>query len=70
MELTAAKTLAKARFFFSEAIRVGVNDRKAFCNYLEASIVFARSVTFHLQEELAQTRWVYGLVRNDRLCEN
>jgi hypothetical protein len=53
MSSVARTTIAKARFFLDRADEAGPNGREAFCNYLEASIVFARSVTLHLQKECA-----------------
>ncbi len=53
MTSVARSTIAKARFFLDRADEVGTIERVAFCNYLEAAIVFVRSVTFHLQKELA-----------------
>ena len=53
MASVAAVTLLKARFFVEQANRADPNDRAAFTNYLEAAIVFARSVTFHLQKQFA-----------------
>ena len=52
MPSKAASTLAKARFFIDCAEETSSRDRHAFCHFLEAAIVFARSVTFHLQKEL------------------
>ena len=53
MTSTARSTIAKARFFLDCADEAGENERASFCNHLEAAIVFARSVTFHLQKEFA-----------------
>jgi len=53
MTSVARSTIAKARFFLDRADEAGANERVAFCNCLEAAIVFARSVTFHLQKEFA-----------------
>jgi hypothetical protein len=53
MTSIAESTIAKARFFLDCADDVGTNERVSFCNFLEAAIVFARSVTFHLQKEFA-----------------
>ena len=49
----ARETITKARFFLDRAEEAGASRRDALCNYLEASIVFSRSVTFHLQKEYA-----------------
>jgi hypothetical protein len=46
-------TLERASFFVDRAEALGVTDRAAFQHFLEAAIVFARSVTFHLQKEYA-----------------
>ncbi len=54
MNTVARLTLAKARFFVDQAAKATPNERDAFCNYLEAAIVFARSVTSHLQKEFAE----------------
>lgn len=53
MTSVARSTIAKARFFLDRADEAGGEDRFAFGNFLEAAIVFARSVTFHLQKEFA-----------------
>ena len=53
MTSIAGSTIAKARFFLDCADDAGANERVSFCNHLEAAIVFARSVTFHLQKEFA-----------------
>ena len=49
----ARTTIGKARFFLDCAEAATPNQREAFCNNLEAAIVFARSITFHLQKEFA-----------------
>jgi hypothetical protein len=48
---TARLTLQKARFFLSRATETGIGDREAFVTYLEAAIVFGRSVAHHLGTE-------------------
>lgn len=53
MESVAGVTLEKARFFVDQAGQADPNDREAIANYLEAAIVFARSITFHLQSQFA-----------------
>jgi hypothetical protein len=53
MTSIAGSTIAKARFFLDCADEAGKDERVSFCNHLEAAIVFARSVTFHLQKEFA-----------------
>ena len=53
MQSVATITLAKARFFARQASQADANDREAITNNLEAAIVFARSVTFHLQSQFA-----------------
>ncbi len=53
MTSISGSTIAKARFFLDCADEAGTNERVSFCNHLEAAIVFARSVTFHLQKEFA-----------------
>lgn len=55
MELQSRRTLDKARFFLAQAVRVGTDDREAYIAFLEAALIFGRSVTFHLQKELAYT---------------
>lgn len=50
----ARLTLEKARFFLErakECLEQGERDRLALTCYIEATITFARSVTFHLQRE-------------------
>jgi hypothetical protein len=51
MPSTAASTLVKAHFFVDHAEQVASKDRDAFGHFLEAAIIFARSVTFHVQKE-------------------
>ena len=53
LKLTASETLKKCRFFLDRAREVARSDRDAFGAYLEAAIIFSRSVTFHLQKELS-----------------
>lgn len=53
MQLTAAETLKKSNFFLNRAREVARSDRDAFGAFLEAAIIFSRSVTFHLQKELS-----------------
>jgi hypothetical protein len=53
MRLTASETLKKSRFFLDRARKAARSDRDAFGAFLEAAIVFSRSVTFHLQKELS-----------------
>ena len=53
MTSVARSTIAKAKFFLAQADEAGCIRRDDFCNHLEASIVFTRSVTFHLQKEFA-----------------
>lgn len=50
-ESIARRTLRKARFFAEQAEQSKVGQREAFEAYLEAAIVFGRSVTFHIQKE-------------------
>jgi len=45
------RVLTTARFFAGQAESTDINDREALINYLEAAIVFGRSVTWHLQAE-------------------
>ena len=51
---TARRTLERARFFLQQAELVAASDRRAFEHFLEAAIVFGRSVTFHLQKEFSR----------------
>ena len=51
---TARRTLEKGRFYIQQAELVATSDRRAFEHFLEASIVFGRSVTFHLQKEFSR----------------
>lgn len=75
MSTTARRTLAKARFFLARGEEAGSTDREAFCHFLEAAIVFARSVTLHLQKEFRHRNgfdsWYQGWqmrMRGDALC--
>ncbi|MBI4460710.1 MAG: hypothetical protein HY648_11720 [Acidobacteria bacterium] len=75
LQTTARRTLAQAAFFLSRAEEAGATDREAFCHFLEAAIVFARSVTLHLQKELRHQDgfdlWYQGWqdrMRRDALC--
>ncbi len=54
MSLIARETLQKSRFFVSKARDTTLEQRQEFATFLEAAIVFSRSVTFHLQKELAE----------------
>jgi hypothetical protein len=50
----ARRKLEQARFFAEKASSTaGPSDRETFVNFLEAGIVFGRSVTWHLQKEYA-----------------
>lgn len=49
--IKARDTLQRARFFLDEAQKIGSTNRNSFQHHLESAIVFARSVTFHLQKE-------------------
>lgn len=51
MPSTARGTLDAAHFFVAKAAEVQRADTNALRHYLEAAIVFARSVTFHIQSE-------------------
>ena len=48
---TARETLHKARMFLEEAEHEHAGDLKRCLRLMEASIVFGRSVTFHLQKQ-------------------
>jgi len=50
----ARTTFEKARFFLGQGERIGTSDRWALESYIEATIIFARSVTFHLQKEYSK----------------
>ena len=50
-ESIARRTLRKARFFAGQAEQSKTGQREAFETYLEAAIVFGRSVTYHIQKE-------------------
>ncbi len=47
----ARRTLNKARFCVDQAERCGPDDQTAFETYIEAAIVFGRSVTLHIKAE-------------------
>lgn len=49
----ARETLEKARFFLQEARDAAPVDRKRLEKFVEAAVVFGRSVTFHLQKEFS-----------------
>jgi hypothetical protein len=51
--LTAEGTLRRARHFLGRAVNAAGPDPLGMRYDLEAAIVFARSVTFHLQKELS-----------------
>lgn len=51
----ARGTLDRARWFLNRARETGVADREEFQHLFEAAIVFARSVTLHLQKQYAHT---------------
>lgn len=50
----AAQTLGRANFFLDCAQANITSDRRAFEHFLEAAIVYGRSVTFHLQKEFSK----------------
>lgn len=50
----ASKTLGRANFFIDYAEKYSFVDRQAFEHFLEATIVYGRSVTFHLQKEFSK----------------
>jgi hypothetical protein len=50
----AAQTLGRANFFLDYAEEYIPSDRRAFEHFLEAAIVYGRSVTFHLQKEFSK----------------
>lgn len=49
----ASQTLGRANFFLDHAEKYAFVDRQAFGYFLEAAIVYGRSVTFHLQKEFS-----------------
>jgi hypothetical protein len=49
----AAQTVGRASFFLDHAEACASSDRRAFEHFLEAAIVYARSVTFHLQKQFS-----------------
>jgi hypothetical protein len=53
MSSVARTTIEKARYFLDCAEDSGGKNPKIFCTFLEAAIVFTRSVTLHLKKELA-----------------
>jgi hypothetical protein len=53
MPSTARDTLEKAKYFAAKAADSQPEDLVGFRHNLEAAIVFARSVTFHIQKEFA-----------------
>ena len=61
---TAFQTLGRANFFLDYAEKYAFVDRQAFEYFLEAAIVYGRSVTFHLQKEFSK----YSLF-GDWYCE-
>jgi hypothetical protein len=50
----AAQTLGRANFFLDYAESYAPSDRRGFEHFLEAAIVYGRSVTFHLQKEFSK----------------
>jgi len=50
----ARETLDKAQFFVAEAREVSFEHRPRLERFVEAAIVFGRSVTFHLQKEYSR----------------
>ena len=52
-ELVAAGTLERARYFLARASASAASEPHGMRYDLEAAIIFARSVTFHLQKELS-----------------
>lgn len=55
MGTTARKTLHKVHRFLDHAGQLEVNEAELYADLVEASIVFARSITFHLQKEFAHS---------------
>ena len=50
---TASHTLGRANYFLERAKACVRVDRAAFEHFLEAAIIYGRSITFHLQKEFA-----------------
>jgi hypothetical protein len=50
----ARQTLDTARFYLAQAKAVATGDRLMFIRHLQTAIIYARSVTFHLQSEHAR----------------
>jgi len=50
----ASQTLGRANFFLDYAETYAFVNRQAFEHFLEAAIVYGRSVTFHLQKEYSK----------------
>lgn len=67
---TARRTLHKARFFLARATETGIGDRDAFVTYLEAAIVFARSVAHHLGREFTGRNRTWCKARFARLDQH
>jgi hypothetical protein len=53
MTLIARETLRKSQYFLDKARSLSIAERNDLSTLLEAAIVFSRSVTLHLQKELA-----------------
>ena len=53
MTLVARETLQKSQYFLDKARTLSIAERNELSTLLEAAIVFSRSVTLHLQKELA-----------------
>jgi hypothetical protein len=51
----ARQTLDTARFYLAQARVAGASDRLLFVRHLQTAVIYARSVTFHLQTEYAHT---------------
>src|SRR4051812_27737860 len=51
--LVARGTLERARLFARKSRETPLNQRDEHSAFLEAAVVFSRSVTFHLQKELS-----------------
>ena len=52
----AGQTLETVRYYLQLAEAAGLSDRLVFLRHLETAIIYARSITFHLQKEYARVQ--------------
>jgi hypothetical protein len=71
-ESEARRTLSQSRFFLEQAHAAETIDRSAFEHFIEAAIVFGRSVTFHLQKEYSSRPgfWEWYSVRQAEMADD